>query len=344
MRRPPPRRVAALVLGAAVGIACLYYVASHFQWREVLQILRRADIPLLVLAGGASILVYWGLRALRWFIILRHLGTDVGLLDVYLCTAVSLSLAVYTPFQSGEALKIELLRHHGSLERMPGYSSFVVERAIDLFVVVSAAAVSVLASINLGIDRTVLLALWGGVTLLAVVVAAVVSRVKVRGRSGEFLRHLSVCTNSPGTLFLVTALTLCSWAMVAVGWQICFHCIGLRTSFGNAVAVMSVVTLINVLSLVPGAIGVSEAGIATFLSRLGDPAPLAQAGAVMVRLYGILIVLLGVVHLLIWKVERGRRAGGPGRTAAPSSRPSEGDPQATRQPRAQSGGTGEQPE
>jgi len=49
----------------------------------------------------------------------------------------------------------------------------------------------------------------------------------------------------------------------------------------------------NILSLVPGAVGVSEAGISLFLIHLGFPAPLAQAGAFILWFYAIMILAMG---------------------------------------------------
>jgi len=46
-----------------------------------------------------------------------------------------MSFAIITPLQSGEALKVEMLKKIGALERVPGYGIFITERILDLITV-----------------------------------------------------------------------------------------------------------------------------------------------------------------------------------------------------------------
>jgi uncharacterized membrane protein YbhN (UPF0104 family) len=64
--------------------------------------------------------------------------------------------------------------------------------------------------------------------------------------------------------------------------------------------IMSTLVPVHILSLVPGGVGIAEAGLTLFLLHLGQPAPLAQAGALMLRFYGIMILALAVLHWFIW--------------------------------------------
>jgi flagellar biogenesis protein FliO len=40
--------------------------------------------------------------------------------------------------------------------------------------------------------------------------------------------------------------------------------------------------------------------------KFGQPAATAQAGAILIRSYGMLVVLLGLTHLAVWLVMRSR--------------------------------------
>jgi uncharacterized membrane protein YbhN (UPF0104 family) len=66
-------------------------------------------------------------------------------------------------------------------------------------------------------------------------------------------------------------------------------------------ATMAVTTLIGILSLIPWSLGISEVGISSFLVYFRQSVPLAQTGALIIRIYGIVTLLLGVIHFLIWK-------------------------------------------
>jgi uncharacterized membrane protein YbhN (UPF0104 family) len=306
MRRRTAWRLGALLVGAVVLAFCLRYVLTSFRWGEVLRIVKHANLLWLLGAGSASILAYWSLRALRWFAILRNLGTRVRFGELYVCCAASLGIATVTPFQSGEMLKIELLKRHGAFERTAGYGAFAVERVLDLLTVVSAAAVCVLAEVSTDLSRTAALLVL--VVLAAVVLAMVlaVSRLKPGGKPGEFLRNVAASLRGWPTATAAVILTAAAWSLVVVGWQVSLHSIGVDVGFFRVLTLMTVVTLAAILSFIPGGLGVSEAGSAQILMKLGQPAAAAQAGAILIRSYGMLVVLLGLAHLVVWLVMRSR--------------------------------------
>ena len=249
------------------------------------------------------ILIYWFLRACRWSVILGNLGINIDFTTLYLCSAVSLSMAIVTPAQSGEMLKVELLKKRGLMERFPGYSSFLFERYID------SCAIVVLAIFGLSgrmtFVRNEMLTLFLGLILAGLLTATVVVlKVRFGGRLGEIQNSLRACAKNAVGLFLILSLTMSSWTVVVLGWEICLHSISIDIGFSDSMTLMSVMTVVNIMSFIPGGMGVSEAGIAELLIRTGHSSPASQAGALAIRFYGILTVLLGAVHFLIWRTIR----------------------------------------
>src|SRR5262249_42526805 len=74
---------------------------------------------------------YIVVRALRWSIAIRNANQFTRFVDLYWITAIVVSLSTLTPVQLGEALKIELLKRQGVLDRLPGLGAFVFERFLD---------------------------------------------------------------------------------------------------------------------------------------------------------------------------------------------------------------------
>lgn len=72
------RNVARVLSGLGVGSVFAYLVVRHLSWQIVYETLRDADIFYLVLAGGIIVADY-GLRVVRWWLILRALGPDIPL-------------------------------------------------------------------------------------------------------------------------------------------------------------------------------------------------------------------------------------------------------------------------
>ena len=107
---------------------------------------------------------------------------------------------------------------------------------------------------------------------------------------------------------MVTAITCVSWASVAFSWQVFLYSGGIHVSFAQAVALMSIVALISILSLIPGGIGVSEVGTSQMLIHFGFAAAVAQAGSLVLRCYSLVAIALGAGHLGLWKLVRSRRS------------------------------------
>jgi uncharacterized membrane protein YbhN (UPF0104 family) len=307
MKKISVGRIVAFSISVIVLIFCIGYIFVNFQWIEILEILKRVDLIWLLAGGSGSIIAYWMLRTLRWTIMLKNLNFDINVLDIYMCSSVLVSFSTITPFQSGEMLKVEVLKRYGLLGRVPGYSSFMIERALDLFVVVLIATISLLTWFDLTASRSYIYCILAIIVLIFSGGIFAVRKLEFPGKVGEFLHHLRVCVSDVKILFFVVLLTFFSWAIVAIGWQVCLYSLSIDLGFRNSMALMSVMTIINVASLIPGAVGISEAGIAEFLIRLGQSAASAQAGALILRVYEILILLLGVIHLFIWKALRVRR-------------------------------------
>src|SRR5207245_1660490 len=105
------------------------------QWRDAGSLLANAKLVWFVAGGVSGSVAHWLIRAFRWRFLLRRMQVKVDLLDAYLCSGVALGLAVFTPGQSGEVLKVELLRRYHGVGRMAGYSALFVERIVDFYAV-----------------------------------------------------------------------------------------------------------------------------------------------------------------------------------------------------------------
>jgi len=290
-----------------VFAASVWYIGRTFQWRELGQVLRDVNLTCLIVGGGASIVVYWMIRTLRWHILLRRTDTHVPLLDLHMCTAVSLSFALFTPLQSGEMLKIELLKKYGMIQRSPGYGSFLVERVLDLAALLTMACVSLLTSLNILPNRTYAYYFLGGLVLVCVAGLIALTKLRLKGRPQQLLAYMRQCMGDVPTLTLVMAITCVSWASVAFSWQVFLYSGGIHLGFAKTVALMSIVALISILSLIPGGLGISEAGSSQLLIHFGVAEAAAQAGSLVLRSYSLMAIALGIGHLGLWKWVRSRR-------------------------------------
>ena len=68
----------------------------------------------------------------------------------------------------------------------------------------------------------------------------------------------------------------------------------------------------TLLSLIPGGIGVAEVLTIEALVAMGIAPAAAQAGALILRLYGLIGIVFGLCHLMVWpflgRASRGNEA------------------------------------
>ncbi len=299
------------ILIAAVGfVLCAQYIFQTFQWSEIAFILRNAELAWLLVAGSLAIVLFWFLRSLRWWVLLDALGVRVGFPELYYCTVLSLTLSTVTPLQSGEILKIELLKKNGRMERSAGYGSFLLERALDTVAIAVIAAAGAAYRLYPDLDQASFWIVIAGLMALAVPALRFLWKIPMRFATAEVLKQLSLQTYSVGTILVVTVLTLCSWIAVAIGWQVCLLSISLSPGLEEILFMVAALSIINVLSFIPGGIGIFEAGAAALLLAFGQAEAMAQTGAIILRFQLLLVLALGALHYAVWEVRKRKAARG----------------------------------
>jgi len=294
------KRLAASLIGGVVLLLCSVYIARNFQWREAFTLLSGANLAWFFVGGGGGIIGFWLMRTLRWRLLLRGMQPHVPFADLYLCSAVALSLSVFTPFQSGELLKVELLKKYGHVGRLPGYSTLLLERIADLYAVIAIGIVAL--TMRLGSLSQADVA-WLALLLLGMPVAAylLLHRLRLPGRVGQVVDQIQSSVSSPTVLCTLLILTFLSWAMSALAWQASFLSLSIALGITDIMGLLSIITLATVVSFIPGGLGVAEAGVTELLMGYGISAPLSQAGALILRALSFLIIVMGAFHWLwLW--------------------------------------------
>ncbi len=287
------RRHVVPAVAAGVFIAALAYLIATFEWRAALRILAQADLVTFFVGASIALLAYWAARAARWRLLMEAMGSRCPFLPVYLCSTVALSLSVLTPLQSGEALKVELLRKCADVQRLPGYGAFILERAADFYAIVALGLVAATMSRSSA----------GAIALTAVLLALpfagypLARAAPARGRVGGILNRLLSGIRSPGMLAIFMGWTLLAWCLVAAAWEACLRSLSIALGASEIFGLIAVVTLATLASFVPAGLGIAEASVSGMLIRYGIDAPHAQAGALALRAFTLLVVALGALHL-----------------------------------------------
>ena len=284
-----------------IFLLCAYYIVHHFQWGVIFGLLAEVDWRWMPLAVAATIIFFWIFRTVRWFVLLKAAGIEIDFCRLYLIGSMAVALAIVTPLQSGEALKVEFLKRAGSMERVPGYGIFMAERILDFLVVIFIALTSVVFGISRFLNPVAVFFIAALMLISFVVFFAATKRLSPENTLGKFFQPFNQCVRSKKLLLTVVVLTIAGWFFIVLGWYASFRSVSISIGLFETAATMAVTTLLGILSLIPWSLGISEVGISSFLVYFRQSVPLAQTGALIIRIYGIVTLLLGVIHFLIWK-------------------------------------------
>ena len=107
-------------------------IGFGFDWDGIFKLLVQMDLLMFVLSTGALTLVHFRLRSQRWLLMLGEEGSRLPRFDIYVATAFGTGLALVTPAQTGDALRIERLKSSHNLDRSLGYATLLAEKLLDI--------------------------------------------------------------------------------------------------------------------------------------------------------------------------------------------------------------------
>ena len=288
------------VLALAIVAACLFYLGTRFEWREPLRVVR--DANLLALAGAivAVHFAYICVRTLRWQLVVRDRHATATFGTLYWITAIVVSLASLTPGQIGETAKVELLKRRGLGGRLAGLGSFALERVLDILTVAGFGLIGLAFGTGLS-DRFPQLPAVAAVVFVAGLVALyAIGRSRPASPTDGWFAVLRSGTGTSSIKVRMLALTVASWCLIGLGWQIALRTVGIELSLPAMCWVVSLITLSTLASLVPGGVGLADVVTIEALMAMGASPTAAQAGALILRVYQLIGLAFGLCHLLAW--------------------------------------------
>jgi uncharacterized membrane protein YbhN (UPF0104 family) len=291
-----------IIASGIIFFICAYYIIHYFQWSVVLPLLTHADWKWLPCTVTGTILCFWLFRTMRWFVLLKASDIHIDFYHLYMVCSMSVAFALLTPFQSGEALKVELLKKTGSLERIPGYGIFMTERILDLMVVLLIALSGIIFGASKLLDKKVIFAVIVLMIICFAFIFVIIRHIPPANVIGRFLQPLNQCVRSGKIMATVVILTIGGWLFIVLGWYASLRSISISVNLLDAAAMTAITTLIGIFSFIPLSLGINEVSISSFLVYFKQDIPVAQAGALIIRGYSVITLIMGFVLFIIWKL------------------------------------------
>ncbi len=327
-----PRRGFArnVVLATVLGVVVFAGLSLYGDVQALLENLSAFDLRMLgwavVLASGN-----YAVRFVRWQYYLRRIGVAVPAGESALVFLSGFVMSV-TPGKLGEVFKSLLLYESRGASIARTAPVVVAERLTDLMALVVLTALGAL-SFEQGVPITI-----GGVLVVGLVLLglawrplgelglALAGRLPVVRRIVPKLREAYESLRTmirPGALAVATLLGVVAWGLEVVSLGVIVAGFpGASLGWEETTFAYSASTIAGALAMMPGGLGVTEAGMTGLLEALGGPsltAAVATATTMLVRLATLWwAVLVGFVALFLFRRMLRARAGSAGAEAAAS--------------------------
>ncbi len=289
--------------GVAVAILCYAVLVALTGWRDLSRQLGAFPLRYLPLLLAFSLSNY-GLRFLRWEILLRRLDVRIPLRDSAAIFFASF-IMVITPGKVGEAFKAGFLWERHGLSPARGLPVVLAERLFDFL------AVFLLACGGLffwhgtlsGMSTAILIASL--LPLLLVVLRSTRVRswlLRRASRAAYFQRHQLGLTDALEALArllggrralpAVLLLSCAAWAAECLSmWLVSRGCAA-PLPLADAIFIYAAGTLVGSLSFLPGGLGGTEGTIIWLLTESGVAAATSVTIALVVRVATLWLALL----------------------------------------------------
>lgn len=252
------------------------------------------------------------LRYLRWHYYLRRIGVEVPHLDSALVFLSGFVMSV-TPGKLGEVFKSLLLYEDRGVSIARTAPVVFAERLTDLFALVILTAMG-----SLAFDRGLPVAAAGGLLAGFVLLASawrplgelllsIAARLPLIGRLAPKLREayesLFVMTR-PAPLIVATGLATVSWFLECVALFVLLRALpGGGLDLEGSLFAYSASTIVGALAMMPGGLGVTEAGMTGLIEALSGgriDAASATAATMLCRLATLWWAVLVGAGALVW--------------------------------------------
>jgi glycosyltransferase 2 family protein len=317
MARGLTRKVmlAALLGGLVFAVLALY--GDVRQLRHAVH----SVAPAAVLTGFILAAGNYGLRIWRWQYYLRCIGVTIPLFESSIVFLSGFVMSV-TPGKVGEVFKSLLLYESRGISMIRTAPIVIAERLTDLIALVLLTALG-----SLAFEHGVVIA-GAGAVLVALMVAmcsyrpfgelciGLLERIPALSKVGLKLREAydSLLTMlRPGPLLVGTFIAFCAWALECGSlYAIVRGFPGVALDWDAATFAYSASTIVGALAMLPGGLGVTEAGMTGLLEALGGPAmtkAIATTATILCRLATLwFAVAIGWVALSVYRLRKPDRA------------------------------------
>lgn len=292
------KRVSAIVIPTVVAVGIIAYMLYRV-WDDLLLTLEHAVIPFLFAAIGICVAA-WILRGFRYKFILEGLSISKSLAFSTACIFISQTANLVVPARLGDLVRMLILKRSDDVTYSQGFSSIVVERIFDVFMVAVLGVIALpfvvaVLAVPDWFTTTIFIPLVVGAAFFVILLLS--GRIESENRFiaavSKMLDEVKQISLHPRALAVLSGSSLLIWI---VDVFVCFAVVLMFQAvvpLGIVVLAIVIGNLVKAVPVTPGGVGTYELALALTLGLAGIPAVTATLIAVIDHLIKNMVTLVG---------------------------------------------------
>jgi len=277
------------IITAIITVLIFLILFSRIDFFSVVNIIRHANLLMLLIAILFSFVFTFVLIPLKWKLILDYIKCNISFKEAFFIHVPALPISWIMPLKSGELIKSLYLKRQNKLSFKKATSSLVFDNAMDLFTILF---FTILAFIFLSIEIPYKLYFWFSIMALSLVCIILIAK----NIPSDFFYSFKVISLNK-TLFIFI-LSLIGFFISFISAYFVFLSINITIPFLEIMFYFPIITLITIIPFTVSGFGTREAATVFFLSKYATSESLLSAG---ILLSFIIVVLPSLVSLLFIK-------------------------------------------
>jgi len=259
-----------------------------------------------------------GLKAFRWFLLVRWQGYTLSYPRAFLAYFGSLLVGFLTPGRLGEMAKAITLKYESGMTLAQGLSSVILDRAFDLYLLLSLGTLGILRFAVVGsviswpafalICLLVFLPLLFLNQKMILLLGTLMTRLPIlrarerllKEKSTQFAVGFSMMT--PYRILICILLTFSSYSIFFLQCLLCVWALNFSVDFIDLVLLMAATNFISFIPISISGLGTREAALVFFFAQLNPALPGHLAVALGLALFLVLFIGGGFIGAFCWRL------------------------------------------
>jgi len=295
-----------------LGLVIFVYILYKIDWPQMTSVLKRINLQWIIIAALINIPHLW-LKSTRWQFLLAVQNKTIRNREAFLLYMSSLYLGVVTPGRLGEFAKAIYLKQAGITTISHGFSSVLVDRLCDLYLLFLLAMAGLVfltpwpgsdvfgwAGFAVAVILPVIFLFSGKAEQLIsllykkVLASKLLKFAKEGGEQfGQGMRELLTCR-----IYRVGLLTLVAWSLFFLQCFLIAKALGLPITYMEIILVMAITNIFTFLPISISGLGTREAALCFLLLPRGISLELILAYSMGVLL--VFFVAGGLMGAVAW--------------------------------------------